>query len=278
MAMIMVAVLVSLFDCSSSGQSSITASTVERAPLEQGAVIETAYFTDEGDWIANPNTLEQGLKNFYIETGVQPYLYILANGSVTSPAELSQMSSELYGQLFNDEAHFLVLFCDDNHGSYNVGYTVGTRAKTVMDAEALDVFRDYLDRNYYDYSLTEEEIFADTFAETADRIMTTDAKRNGPVYITVAIVGGIVVVAIIVLIILRQRSRARAAEQKRQQEILSTPLEKFGDTELEDLARKYEGAQAPEGNANSITPSEAQDAATTQQTMNGEQPRQMSDE
>lgn len=238
-AMILVGALSSLTTCSM-GDYPTTQSTVERTALPAGSVIETDYFTDEGDWIANAGALESGMRQFYMDTGVQPYLYILPNGSSNSPSALSSLSSELYSELFEDEAHFLVVFCDDDSGSYNVGYTVGSQAKSVMDSEALTIFQDYLDRNYFDYSLSEEQVFANTYTQTADRIMSTDAERNAPVYITVIVVVGAVIIAVIVFIILRKRRIAREQELKRQQEILSTPLEKFGDTELDDLAKKYE--------------------------------------
>lgn len=223
-----------------------TESTVERTALPAGSVQETPYFTDaSNDWIASPSTLEAGMRQFYMDTGVQPYLYIEPNGAYTSPAQLSDLSQQFYKENIADEAHFVVFFCDDNQGSYNVGYTVGAQAKAVLDSEALSIFQDYLDENYYDYSLSESEIFADTFAETGERIMSTDAKRNGPVLITFAVVAGIVVLVVVGAVVLLQRRAAREREQIRQQQILSTPLEKFGDDSLKNLEKKYETAPAP---------------------------------
>jgi hypothetical protein len=229
---------------SSVSTSSGTASTIERTALPAGSVDETAYYEDvDGTWIASPSTLEKGMRQFYMETGVQPYLIILPNGQTTSTAELSSYAQEQYDQLFTDEAHFLVVFCDNGRGSFNVGYTIGSEAKTVMDSEAISIFQDYLDR-YYSEASTESEMFADAFSSTADRIMTTDAQRNAPVIITVVVVVGVIVVVLIVALVLRKRRIARAEEQKRTQEILNTPLEKFGDTEVENLAKKYEEDKA----------------------------------
>ncbi|MDO4291114.1 MAG: hypothetical protein Q4C41_07810, partial [Eggerthellaceae bacterium] len=219
--------------CSS---SSVAASTVERQALPQGSVVETGYYTDkDGGWISSSNTLEQGMRQFYMETGVQPYLYILPNGQSTSTAELSRLSDELYGQLFQDEAHFLLVFCDNGNGSYNCGYTVGSQAKTIMDAEALDIFADYLDRYYADYSLSEDELFANAYADTAERIMSVTPSPVVPVAVCVAVV--------VVALVLKRRREAKEREHIRQQEILNTPLEKFGDAEVEELAKKYEQEQ-----------------------------------
>lgn len=229
---------------SCSTDSSVAASTVERQPLPAGTVEQTAYFTDnDGDWISQPQKLEAGMRAFYQETGVQPYLYILPNGSATSTSALQQQSQQLYQQLFTDEGHFLLLFCDDGQGSYHCGYTVGAQAKSVMDDEALSIFASYLDRYYYDYNLTEEEIFANTYASTADRIMTVTPSALAEAT-PMIVIAGVIAVVLIVALVLMKRRQAKEREQIRQQQILATPLEKFGDSDLDDLAKKYQESSA----------------------------------
>ena len=214
----------------------IAASTVHREPLPQGAATTTAYYTDEdGGWISSPSMLEQGLKEFYDKTGVQPYVYILPNGSVTSTERLSELSQDLYDQLFDDEAHFLLVFCDDGSGSYNCGYTVGSQAKSVMDDEAVGILSDYLDRYYQDYSIREEQIFSNAFADTADRIMSVTTPAIIPV---TAIVAAVVVVALVVFFLLR-RQRERAREREHLETVLNTPLETYEEHKLDELEEKY---------------------------------------
>ena len=181
------------------------------------------------------------MKSFYRETGVQPYLYLLPNGTTTSVSELTGFAEELYGELFQDEGHFLLVFCDDNNGSYNCGYTVGRQAKTVMDDEAIAILADYLDRYYNDYSISEEEIFSKTFEDTGERIMTVTKSPAG----TIAVCVAVIIVAALVFVTLKKRREQREREQKRAEEILKTPLEKFGDKEVEDLAKKYENQEKP---------------------------------
>ena len=241
LAIVLVAVvLFNVVSCSmgiSSSDSGITSSTVTREALPAGAVVETAYFTDDDhDWIDRPSHLEDGMRHFYQMTGVQPYLYILPNGTTTSIQELTQLAEALYGQLFTDEAHFLLVFCDDGYGSYNCGYVVGSQAKTIMDSEAIDVLADYLDRYYNDLSLTEEELFSQAFAHTADRIMTVTKSPLVPAAACFAAA----VIAIVVYLVLQKRREQREREQQRMEEILSTPLEQFGDQHVENLAKKYE--------------------------------------
>ena len=224
-----------------SGGGDIQRSSYQREKLPASAVTETAYYTDEGGWFSNRSELESGMKAFYRETGVQPYLYLLPNGATTSTTELTAYAEELYPQLFTDEGHFLLVFCDDDRGSYNCGYVVGSQAKTVMDDEAVAILADYLDRYYNDYSISEEEIFSNAFEDTGERIMTV-TKSPLP---TVAVCIAVVVVAALVFVTLKKHREQREREQKRAEEILKTPLEKFGDKEVEDLAKKYENQEKP---------------------------------
>lgn len=222
----------------SSGNSDITTSTVAREALPAGSVNETAYYTDELGWITNQTELLSGLKYFYQQTGVQPHLYITdsVNGSHTPTMdELDTYAHGLYDQLFTDEAHILLVFFEYN-GSYMDRYICGTQAKTVIDTEAGDILLDYLDRNYYDNSMTDEEYFSTSFHDAADRIMTVTRSP----WISVLIVFGIVLLMLILFTWWRYAKKQKDIEAKRTEEMLNTPLEKFGDTEAEELAKKYE--------------------------------------
>lgn len=150
----------------SSGSVSITPSTVEREPLSAGSVVMTDFYTDELDWIRSGTKLEKGMRQFLKETGVQPYLYITdtVNGTVNpSSSDMEEYAAELYDDLFADEGHFLLLFHEYNSsGNYNMWYTCGAQAKTVMDKEACDILMDYVDKYYYS-DLSEDELFSKAF-------------------------------------------------------------------------------------------------------------------
>ncbi len=220
--------------------------TVEREALPDDAVTDEAgYYTDaDGAWIYDSATLERGLRDFREATGVSPYVYILPNGSSTSVSELGQMADQLYNELFDDEAHFLLVFCDDNHGSFNCGYAVGARAKTVMDDEAIGILADYLDR-YYQEAATEEEVFADAFSATGERIM--HVTTSPLVYI--AVCAAVVAVAALVFVGVKRYRASKEREAERMQEVLNTPLETFGDQDLEDLESKYRNDSGDDGNS-----------------------------
>ena len=202
---------------------------------------ETGYYIDaDGGWIHNSELLGRGLRYFDQMTGVHPYVYILPNGLTTSTSDLQSCAEHLYGELFTDNRHFILVFCDDGEGGYNCGYAVGLQAKTIMDSEAISILADYLDRYYSDFSLSEEEIFSKAFSDAADRIMTVTGSTART---TTKVLGGVAVVALIagtVIIVVKKRDEQKKAEAKRTQDILNTPLEKFGSDEVEELAKKYQ--------------------------------------
>ena len=245
-AVLLVLLLVAALGGGSCSSANVPASTVERTALPAGSVNETGYFTDEdGDWIHDPAKLERGLRHFYEETGVQPYVYILPNGSVRSYQELQSIAQEKYDELFTDQAHFVLVFCDDGDGGFNCGYAVGSQARTVMDDAAVDVLADNLDRCYRNYSLDEEEIFSQAFADTADTIMAKDEAVGNAVISLVTVL--VIVLVYVAYRIVRTKRQERERARRLQEEILRTPLEKFGDHEVEELSKKYEQgpAEAP---------------------------------
>lgn len=220
----------------------ISASTVARQALPAGAVDETDYFTDECGWISDRSELLAGMRSFYQQTGVQPYLYIAdtIDGSRTPEiAAITAFANARYDELFTDEAHFLLVFCDDGAGSYTCGYTVGTQAKTILDDEALGILADYLDR-YYSSDMGDEEFFSRVFADTAERIMTVTKSPWPAVWKTLLIVAAAVILAVLAYRWWKHAKAQKNLEAKRTEEILNTPLEKFGDSEVEDLAKKYQ--------------------------------------
>ena len=257
----------------SEGTEAIPPSTVQRTPLEYEETITSEFYHDsDGSWIGNDNQLFTGMDEFYEETGVAPYLYILPNGlfnkndpdvemntilqeeaqynmSRTFPQEeltitssglpigdrISEFSQKLYAILFEDGAHFLVVFCDDGNGGFDVGYWVGGKSRTIIDEEAIDIFSAYLNNNYLDYSLTEEQIFSNTFVQTADRIMSITQSPTVPILIIIAVISGICVVIFVVVTIIRNKR-----EKDKKMEGRYKSLEKFGDQELEELEKKYE--------------------------------------
>lgn len=215
----------------------ITSSSVKRVPLPAGSVNETDYYTDTLDWIGNRTKLTTGLKHFYQKTGVQPHLYItdsVDGNQHPSSAELDAFARRLYDELFTDEAHLLLVFFEHDN-NYMDRYVAGTQAKAVIDTEAADILLDYLDLYYYDDNLSDEEYFSKAFTEAADRIMTVTRSPLVPILMLF----GFVVLVAILFIWWRNAKDQKNLEARRTEEVLKTPLERFGDTETEELAKKY---------------------------------------
>lgn len=217
----------------------MTPSTVEREPLPKGSVNETPYYTDEAGWIGNETAATAGLRHFYEKTGVQPHVYITdeINGSRdASFEEVEAFTEGLYDDLFTDEAHLLLMFYEPVPDQYMTYYVTGTQAKQVIDTEAGDILLDYIDRNYYDGNLSDEEFFSNSFRDAADRIMEVTTSPWIPVMITF----GVALLAGIGFLWWRNKKEQEALEAKRTEEILKTPIDTFGkDSEADELAKKY---------------------------------------
>lgn len=225
-----------LFGGTSGGD--VTPSSTVREPLAKGSVVETGYYTDELGWINNPTKLTAGMRNFYEKTGVQPYLYLIDNidGSlIPTDDQAEAFANQTYDALFQDEAHLLLVFLENENG-YHMWSLEGKLTKTVVDQEGRDILFDYIDRYYADSSLSDEEMFSKAFDAAATRMMTVTRSP----WIPVLIIAG--VLAVLLLLYLWWRNAAKEKNRKAQQtkEILETPLETFGDVDAQTLAKKYE--------------------------------------
>ena len=213
----------------------------ERTKLNAN-ITETSYFTDELGWIDNSSVLIDGMKYFYKETGVQPHLYITDNvgGSFYDYAE--EFANNKYDQLFNDEAHLLVIFYE-NGGMYNTYCLSGSVADSVMDYDARMILLNALDEYYYDSSLDDNEYFSKSFRKAADKIMAKPSSNAGaiviPLIVFVAALGAEIVIA---------KKAKDEKKEKELKEMLEKPLETFGNTQAEELAKKYESTSDNSGN------------------------------
>ena len=224
---------------STQGSDYITKSTINRKKLHLNVSDKAGYFTDECGWIRNRAELEKGLKEFYNSTGVMPYVYIINNvaGDYNPSTEkLEQFVENAYEELFDDEGHILLLFWDYG-GAYEYVLWLGADTIPLMDSEACDILFDYLDYYYY-YAETEEAFFADAFAKAGKHMM--QVTRSPIYYIVIVGVVGLGIFAC--YMIWKKRQEKEAARKKRAEEILNTPLEKFGTNGdvIDDLEKKYE--------------------------------------
>lgn len=176
------------------------------------------------------------MREFFQLTGIQPYVYIFPNDSIRSAAELQSRAQQLYSQLFTDDAHFLMAFCyDSRDDGFYWAYWAGSETRTILDEEALGIFEAYL-RQEWVADNDENSFFSNAFAQTGERIMSVTPSPVVPVVIGFVVI--VVVAGVCVLVLVRAQAKKREAE--RMQQILSTPLEQFGDKDVEERAKKYE--------------------------------------
>ena len=234
---ILIMLMVSFSGLSGGG---ITKSTVEREKLTGVAIEETGYYEDHLGWIFQSRELESGMKEFYEKTGVHPYLYLtdtVLGNSYPSTDDLGDYAKQLYEEKFNDNGHFLLVFYERN-GKYNCGYYVGASALSVMDDEALEILRDYLNRYYYTDTakVSDEEMFSRTFSDTANRIMTV-TRSYWPIFFAVV---GVLVILWLLFHWWKKHKEQKNKEAEQTERILNTPLETFGDVAAEETAKKYQ--------------------------------------
>ncbi len=210
-----------------------------RTPLAAGAVQQTGYYTDELGWIEQAAVLEKGLESFYQATGVQPYVYItdqIGSGDYASDQEIVDFANAKYDQLFTDEAHLLLIFYEKD-GAYRTYCLTGAYAsETVLDAKARDILLEKIDDYYYSSALSEDEFFAQAFADAGQKIMA-NPMASTKVLIKVHAVVFLGAVLLWAFLKYRERAKKKQAELER---MLNTPLETFGSQEAEELAKKYE--------------------------------------
>ncbi len=219
-----------------------TKSTVKREKLHLNLSDEAGYYTDACGWIDNRTRLETGLKNFYDNTGILPYVYIIDNvdGDYDPSTEkLEQFAEETYEELFDDGGHALLVFWDYSY-AYEYVLWLGEDAAELMDTEACDILFDYLDYYYYE-DVSDEEFFANAFTDAGERMMQVNATPIG-IFTVFAVIAAV----LIAVYVLYKRNKARKAKEeerkKRAEEILNSPLEKFGENGdiIDELEKKYE--------------------------------------
>lgn len=229
-------------------ESSKPINTTERTALV-GQVQKTDWYEDDIGWISSRNVLIAGLEDFYKQTGIQPFVlfvrydekYWNGDGSI-NPTAADEYLEQVYSEKFNDEAHFIFAYFQCEYDSKQemdgeFRYLSGYAADTIMDSEAIDILWGYSQNNYYNQSLTIEKMIADTFSQTAEKIMSKPTNAFDVVKVFFIIVG-VIVVAVIVYLTVKNINKRKKEKAEETAKILNTPLSTFGD-DTSDLEDKY---------------------------------------
>ena len=221
-----------------SNTSSEVKNTTQREKIDASIVKETDYFIDELGYFKQKSVLERGLKNFYEDTNIQPFIYVKDIAEIET-YDIQENLDALYEDLFDDEGHFLLMVFGNKQGSvdWEYIYVSGRSVDSVMDNEAIDILFNYIDTNY-NSSMTDEELFSDAFSKTGDKSMSKPTNGFDLLKTIIKVVGPISFV-LVIFIIWKAKKKQDNIEAEQTQKILETPIDKISDPNIDELKNKY---------------------------------------
>lgn len=158
----------------------------KREKLETDGSFNFDCVDDRVGWFDDEEALENELKSFWEATGVQPYILIKEyDASLTTEAQKEEWAIDYYeNNLLSDT--FLYVYFDEDNTSAGYDETVGymyqassDMVKSVMDAEAVQIFWEYLDYYWMLEYLSTDDVFSMTFNSTASVIMGNQSLDPG---------------------------------------------------------------------------------------------------
>ena len=212
----------------------IQQSTIERSKLDSSLCTKVdTWYQDDINWIHDEKTLLKGLKTFYDQTGVQPYLWITDNINGKAKPNTSDFETALkskYSELFKDEGHVIVCFMESSPSVYATYYWAGSAAKGVIDDEAGEILLDVIDSKYTS-DLSDEEMLSKSFSDAATRMMKVGRTTKQYIILAVAVVAGLgIIVGFIFLLKAKRKSDAEEVEER--ERILNTDVDEMSDSVL----------------------------------------------
>lgn len=220
------------------GNNSAPVNTKNREKVNTGVAYKNDCIIDELGWIDNKSRTSKELQNFYNETGIQPYVVLLDyDKELLTDDDKIDYAENWYEENIDNEGTFLYMYFAEEDTDNDLGYMCyvnGKQITSVMDSEAIKIFWNYLDNNWFK-DISMDDVIVNTFNSTAKTIMTrtttkTDILNKAMIVVVVIAVSGSI-------IIIMKRKRKNEAEKAAETErILNTPLNNNED----DLVNKYE--------------------------------------
>lgn len=220
------------------GVSNSQKSTIEREKLETGNAYINNCVIDELGWFDNVSKTQSQLKEFWEETGVQPYIIFRDyDAGLTTDSEKEQWASDYYDANFDTENIFLFVYFAEADTDNDVGYMAyanGYQTSSVMDSEAVEIFWNNIDKYWYT-DLSTDDVMVNAFNDTADTIMHVSTTGKDIVK-WVLIVIAIILLGAIIVTLIKQKNRRAKEKAEEDQRILDTPIH---DIAKDDLENKY---------------------------------------
>lgn len=236
---IMVVLLVALAFAGSGRNEN--ASSYNRESIATGVPYDNDCIVDELGWFDDAARASRDLQYFYDKTGIQPYIYLKAyDAGLASDEDKEAYARDWYEANIDNESTFLYVYFAEADQDGEVGYMAyvnGKQVTSVMDAEAVGIFWNYID-NFWYKDMSTDDMFAGVFRFTADKIMTKSATFYD-IVLTCLKISGVVTVLLGVLLLMQTRRRHEAERSAETERILKADLGKLGDSEADDLADKY---------------------------------------
>lgn len=199
----------------SKNSNEITVSRTERTAVT-GTSTHSEWYIDELNFIEHDTDLTDGLKYFYSQTGIQPFVILLDyNPAFWSEGKWSEAAAEeyltqVYTNTFSDNGHLIFAYFACENDSENMDgvfyFYYGSAAYSIMDNEAETIFWSYFDMNYNDLDQSISEFIGQTFQQTADNIMHIKGNSEYSIFNIAVIFGGICIIVIIIGIIVYKKS------------------------------------------------------------------------
>lgn len=201
-------------------------SSYNREPIATGVPYNNNCIIDELGWFDNTAKTSKRLQEFYNKTGVQPFIYLRAyDPDLWSDADKEQYAQDWYEANIDNESTFLYMYFAEYDQDGEVGfmaYVNGKQVSSVMDAEAVNIFWDYLDNAWYKDSST-DDMFVSVFSSTANKIMTK-STTGADVMNSIVVVLGVLVLIVGVLKIMQTRRKHESERNAETERILKTDI------------------------------------------------------
>ena len=223
-------------------------STVVREKLTGVPAYDSGCVADQIGVFDDAGTVEKGLKDFYDQTGVQPYVIFKDyDSSLTTDAAKEKWANDFYDAKIDQENGFLFVYFGESpeDGSGYMSYVSGTQTNAIMDDEAIDLFWGRIDKAWSDFGGSGfDSAFVKAYSDTATTIMRVSTTGNDVLKWVLIVL----LAAVILGWILRMRKEKNRREKERAEEterILNTPIDKIGE-DADDLVNKYRDKTAEE--------------------------------
>lgn len=219
-----------------SSSSNSQSSTIVREKIDSGNAYINNCIIDELGWFDSISKTESRLKDFWEETGVQPYIILKAyDETLTTEAEKEQWALDCYDANFDTENIFLYVYFAEADADNDVGYMAyanGEQTFAVMDSEAVEIFWNNIDEYWYT-NLSTDDVFVNAFNDTAETIMYVSTTGLDIVKWVLIILAIILIGAVVVILVRQKHQRAREKAEE-DQKILNTPIHDIAKDDLED--------------------------------------------